>query len=59
MSVVLEKCVVKCPYLESVGIYAPLGCEFRTGAGTILNVLKPEPEQLVAVYGIGGVAWIS
>lgn len=45
MSVVSEKCVFKCPYLESKGIYAPLGCDIQTGAGTIFKVLKPEPER--------------
>lgn len=55
MSVVSEKCVVKCPYPESMGIYAPLGCGFQTGAGTILNVLKPQPQQSVVICGIGGV----
>ena len=55
MSVVSEKCVVRCPYPESMGIYAPLGCGFQTGAGTILNVLKPQAQQSVVICGIGGV----
>lgn len=54
-SVVNEKCVVKCPYPESLHIYAPLGCGFQTGAGTILNVLKPKPEQSVLICGLGSV----
>ena len=55
MSVVSEKSVVKCPYPESMAIYAPLGCGFQTGAGTILNVLKPQIDQSVVICGIGGV----
>lgn len=55
MSVVSEKCVVKCPYPESMDIYAPLGCGFQTGAGTILNVLKPQPQESIVICGIGGV----
>ena len=55
MSVVSEKCVVKCPYPESMDIYAPLGCGFQTGAGTILNVLKPKPQESIVICGIGGV----
>ena len=55
MSVVSEKSVVKCPYPESMAIYAPLGCGFQTGAGTILNVLKPRINQSVVICGIGGV----
>lgn len=50
-----EKCVVRCPYPESLDIYAPLGCGFQTGAGTILNVLKPRPDQSVLVCGLGSV----
>ncbi|KAM0795502.1 hypothetical protein BDR22DRAFT_775952, partial [Usnea florida] len=55
MSVVSEKSVVKCPYPDSMAIYAPLGCGFQTGAGTILNVLKPRTDQSVVICGIGGV----
>ncbi len=55
MSIVSEKCVVKCPYPDSMDIYAPLGCGFQTGAGTILNVLKPQTQQSVVICGIGGV----
>ena len=54
-SVVSEKSVVKCPYPESMDIYSPVGCGFQTGAGTILNVLKPQPDQSVVICGIGGV----
>lgn len=55
MSVVSEKCVVKCPYPESMAIFAPLGCGFQTGAGTILNVLRPQSQQSLVIAGIGGV----
>ncbi|KAL8696402.1 MAG: hypothetical protein Q9224_002814 [Gallowayella concinna] len=55
MSVVSEKCVVKCPYPESMAVFSPLGCGFQTGAGTILNVLKPQAQQSLVVAGIGGV----
>lgn len=55
MSVVSEKCVVKCPYPDSLAIYAPLGCGFQTGAGTVLNVLKPQPQHSIVICGIGGV----
>ena len=54
-SVVNEKCVVKCSYPESMALYAPLGCGFQTGAGTILNVLKPKPNQSTVICGLGSV----
>ncbi|MFI6577941.1 NAD(P)-dependent alcohol dehydrogenase [Nocardiopsis sp. NPDC050513] len=34
---------------------APLGCGTQTGAGTVLNVLRPEPGTSLVVYGAGGV----
>ncbi|KIV83496.1 hypothetical protein PV11_05517 [Exophiala sideris] len=55
MTVVSERCVVKCPYPESLSIYPGLGCGFQTGAGTIPNALKPKPENTVAVFGLGSV----
>nr|WP_063018638.1 NAD(P)-dependent alcohol dehydrogenase [Nocardia niwae] len=36
-------------------ISAPLGCGFLTGAGAVLNVLRPDPESYVVVYGAGPV----
>lgn len=55
MSVVSEKSVVKCPYPESLSVYAPLGCGFQTGAGTIMNVLQPSKEHSVLICGLGSV----
>ncbi|GAB2904916.1 NAD(P)-dependent alcohol dehydrogenase [Streptomyces mayteni] len=34
---------------------APLGCGFQTGAGAVLNVLRPGQDARFAVYGAGGV----
>jgi aryl-alcohol dehydrogenase len=38
--------------LELLG---PLGCGIQTGAGTVLNVLRPEPDNSLAVFGAGAV----
>ena len=38
--------------LEMLG---PLGCGLQTGAGTVMNVLKPGPGESIAVFGIGPV----
>ncbi|CAK7199366.1 hypothetical protein SEUCBS139899_002044 [Sporothrix eucalyptigena] len=35
--------------------YAPLGCGFQTGAGTVLNVLRPTPADSVVIFGMGSV----
>jgi aryl-alcohol dehydrogenase len=34
---------------------APYGCGFQTGAGTVLNVLKPTPSDSLVVFGCGAV----
>ncbi|MCY4425970.1 MAG: NAD(P)-dependent alcohol dehydrogenase [Halieaceae bacterium] len=38
--------------LELLG---PLGCGLTTGAGTVLNVLKPGPETTIAIFGTGAI----
>jgi aryl-alcohol dehydrogenase len=38
--------------LELLG---PLGCGFQTGAGAVLNVMRPGPGRSVAVFGTGAV----
>lgn len=54
-SIVNEKCVIKCPYPNNLDIYAPMGCGFLTGAGTVLNVLKPAKEESIVIFGLGSV----
>lgn len=34
---------------------APFACGFQTGAGTILNVVEPRPDDSLAVFGVGAV----
>ena len=36
-------------------ILAPLGCGIQTGAGAVLNALRPDPESTLAVFGAGAV----
>ncbi|QLI68916.1 Aryl-alcohol dehydrogenase [Metarhizium brunneum] len=55
LSIVTENSVVKCPYPDSLSYYAPLGCGFQTGAGTVLNVLKPDKTNSVVIFGMGSV----
>ncbi|MGH8862511.1 MAG: NAD(P)-dependent alcohol dehydrogenase [Jatrophihabitantaceae bacterium] len=33
----------------------PFGCGFQTGAGSVLNVMRPQPGQTIAVFGAGAV----
>ncbi len=55
VSAVHELCVVKCPREEDLAMYAPMGCGYQTGAGTVLNVLKPGEGHTVVVFGAGSV----
>jgi aryl-alcohol dehydrogenase len=50
-----ERCLVKVPSDAPLHILAPLGCGIQTGAGAILNVLRPEPGATVVVFGTGAV----
>lgn len=34
---------------------APLGCGLQTGAGAVLNLLKPSPESSILITGVGAV----
>lgn len=54
-SVVKEKCVVKCTEPDAMPYLSAMGCGFQTGAGTVLNVLKPRPEESIVIFGLGGV----
>ena len=49
-----DNCVVVDRSVDLTRI-APYGCGFQTGAGTVLNVLQPEPQDSLVVYGVGAV----
>jgi aryl-alcohol dehydrogenase len=38
-----------------IAMLGPLGCGLGTGAGSVLNVLKPAPGDSIAVFGCGSV----
>lgn len=54
-SVARERNVVKLDDAIPLEVAAPFGCGIQTGAGSILNVLQPEPGATVAVFGAGAV----
>src|SRR5205085_10372554 len=49
-----DNCVKVDPALD-LTLAAPYGCGFQTGAGTVLNVLEPGPDDSLVVYGVGAV----
>jgi Zn-dependent alcohol dehydrogenase len=40
---------------EELKLFAPMGCGFQTGAGTVINLAKATSEDSVVVLGLGGV----
>lgn len=59
-AIVTEDSVVKIEAKpEDLPSLAPLGCGYLTGAATILNVLKPRPQDKVAVVGMGAVGFAA
>ena len=38
-----------------IEIAGPLGCGIRTGAGAVMNTLRPRPGASIAVFGVGPV----
>lgn len=49
-----DNCVVVDRSLD-LTLLAPYGCGFQTGAGTVLNVFDPRPEESIVVFGVGAV----
>lgn len=47
--------VVRVPDAMDLSVSAPFGCGFQTGAGGVLNVLRPAPGSSIAVFGAGAV----
>jgi aryl-alcohol dehydrogenase len=50
-----ERNTVRVPAGLPPEVAAPLGCGVQTGAGTVLNRLRPEPGESLLVIGCGGV----
>jgi aryl-alcohol dehydrogenase len=54
-SVARERNIVKLDDSIPLEIAAPLGCGIQTGAGSVLNVMKPDAGSGIAVFGAGAV----
>jgi aryl-alcohol dehydrogenase len=55
VAVIPERSVVAIPDDVPFEVVAPFGCGIQTGAGTVINVLRPQPGTSLAVFGAGGV----
>ncbi|KAK4703332.1 aryl-alcohol dehydrogenase, partial [Phenoliferia sp. Uapishka_3] len=54
-ALVVETSVVRVPSGTDLVMLAPLGCGLQTGAGAVLNLLKPTPTSTIAIFGVGAV----
>ena len=54
-SVTHQNSLVHVPDDIDLRLAGPLGCGVQTGAGAILNVLKPEAGSSIVIVGLGGV----
>ncbi|MBM7244428.1 NAD(P)-dependent alcohol dehydrogenase [Rhodococcus fascians] len=50
-----ERGVTKVDDDADLALLAPLGCGIQTGAGAVLNILKPTPGTSIVVFGAGAV----
>jgi len=50
-----ERNVVKVDKDVDIALLGPLGCGIQTGAGTVLNRIRPEFGSTIAIYGAGAV----
>ncbi|MCL2878387.1 MAG: NAD(P)-dependent alcohol dehydrogenase [Acidobacteria bacterium] len=54
-ALVNERNTIKVPTDVPLEILAPLGCGIQTGAGGVINSLKPEPGSSIVIFGVGSV----
>jgi aryl-alcohol dehydrogenase len=50
-----ERTIVKVRKDVPLEILGPLGCGIRTGAGAVMNTLRPRPGASIAIFGVGPV----
>jgi Zn-dependent alcohol dehydrogenase len=54
-SVCLDRNAIKVRADAPLEMLGPLGCGVQTGAGAVMNVLKPEAGESLVIFGAGGV----
>jgi aryl-alcohol dehydrogenase len=54
-SVCPQHCATRIESDIPAALLAPMGCGVQTGAGAVLNVLRPEPRDAIAIFGLGAV----
>ena len=55
LALATERNIVKIPKDVPVELMGPLGCGIQTGAGAVINALKPVAGSSIAIFGAGSV----
>jgi aryl-alcohol dehydrogenase len=55
LALATERNVVKVPKDVPIELMGPLGCGIQTGAGAVINALKPGAGSSIAIFGAGSV----
>ncbi|GAA5987996.1 hypothetical protein JCM11641_005975 [Rhodosporidiobolus odoratus] len=58
-ALVVESSCVKVPAGTDLVSLAPLGCGLQSGAGAVLNILRPAPTSSIAIFGLGAVGFAA
>jgi aryl-alcohol dehydrogenase len=54
-AIIPERSLVAIPDDVPFEVVAPFGCGVQTGAGSVMNTLRPLPNSSIAIFGSGGV----
>ncbi|MFC4315008.1 NAD(P)-dependent alcohol dehydrogenase [Steroidobacter flavus] len=54
-ALVLETNAIRVPTDVPLELMGPLGCSMQTGAGAVINVIKPRRGESIAIFGAGSV----
>lgn len=54
-AIATERNAIKVPDDVPLELAGPFGCGFQTGAGAVLNALKPARGSAIAIFGVGSV----
>lgn len=58
-AIATERSVVKVRNDAPLELLGPLCCGFQTGAGAVMNVIKPRPESVLLILGAGAVGFAA
>ncbi|GAA5839201.1 hypothetical protein JCM11251_003702 [Rhodosporidiobolus azoricus] len=58
-ALVVSTSIVRVPSTTDLITLSPLGCGLQSGAGAVLNQLRPGPKDSIAIFGLGAVGFAA